>query len=157
MITSPALASTYEISRDGLGLPRYKIATPFGTHGNILLQPLAMRTQIIKGRIESLRMVIQDLDNPLNPILGDHRPAAAREYVGETVDDRQGVRGRIQEMPEIVVVDVPTGVLLGFAFAALSGSRWEGRRNREPRVSQRLRVSTDVDADLDLDLRSGQE
>ena len=34
-------------------------------------------------------------------------------------------------MPEIVVVDVPTGVLLGFAFAALSGSRWEGRRKRQ--------------------------
>jgi hypothetical protein len=116
-----------------------------------------MRTQIIERRIESLRMVIQDLDNPLNPILGDHRPAAAREYVGETVDDRQGVRGRIQEMPEIVVVDVPTGVLLGFAFAALSVERWEGRRDKQPRVSQWLRISADVDADLDLNCWSGRE
>lgn len=83
-----------------------------------------MRTQIIERRIESLRMVIQDLDYPVNPVLGDHRPAATREYVGETVDDRQSVRGGIQEMPEVVVVDVPPGVLLGFAFAALSGLRW---------------------------------
>lgn len=60
-------------------------------------------------------------------------------------------------MPEIVVVDVPAGVLLGFAFAALSGLRWEGRRNKQPRASQKLCISTDVDFDLDLDFWSGRE
>lgn len=68
-------------------------------------------------------MIIQDLDYPLNPVLGNYRPTTARQDVGETVDDRQGVRGGIQEVPEIVVVDVPARVLLGFAFAALSVER----------------------------------
>jgi hypothetical protein len=52
-------------------------------------------------------MLVQELCNIGNTILGDKGATTLRLDIRETIDDCQGVGGGIEKMPEVIVVNVP--------------------------------------------------
>ena len=71
-----------------------------------------MLKQVAKGRVESFWMVVQDLDDSLYPIFREKGSASLRLDISEAVDDGQGVRGRVEKVPKVVVIDMPPGSVL---------------------------------------------